>query len=256
MSENGYFAGVDVGTSYVKCVIIDKQKNIVSQFITCTGPNIEASINAAYDCARDKEPKHITATGFGRNRVKSANTTKTEISCHAKGAYHYFPQESTIIDIGGQDTKVIKIDQEGKKKSFKINRKCAAGTGAFLEEIANRLNIPPDEMNTFASRSDKEVSLGSYCTVFAKTEVLSLIEKGEKVEDIVKGAFESVVMRVIEMGRLEGTIVMTGGVVAHNDVIVKILEAHLKTDILTPPDPQSIGAMGAALFAMEEYSRP
>ena len=130
-----------------------------------------------------------------------------------------------------------------------MNRKCAAGTGSFLEEIAYKLNIPMNEMNTLAEKSDKETALSSFCTVFASTEILTRIKEGEKMEDMVKSAFESVARRVIEMDTLEGTIVMTGGVVAYNDVILKILAKSIGNKILAPPDPQLSGAVGAALFA-------
>ncbi len=115
-----------------------------------------------------------------------ADSVITEISAHAKGAYHYFPKKITIIDIGGQDTKIIKIDSKGKILGFKMNRKCAAGTGSFLEEIAYKLNIQLNEMNKLASKSDKETSLSSFCTVFASTEILTRIKEGEKVEDMVR----------------------------------------------------------------------
>jgi predicted CoA-substrate-specific enzyme activase len=132
-----------------------------------------------------------------------------------------------------------------------MNRKCAAGTGSFLEEIAFKLNIPMDEMNVLAGKSSKDTALSSYCTVFASTEILTRIKEGEKKEDMVKSAFESVARRVIEMDTLDGTVVMTGGVVAYNDIILKILSKQVGQKILTPPNPQLTGALGAALFAKE-----
>ena len=257
MAHDRYFAGIDVGTTYIKTVIIDDKNEIMGYFIERTGTDLKASINTAFEGAITRAAlsksaiEHITATGYGRSRVSLADTVKTEISCHAKGAYHYFPRKITIIDIGGQDTKVIKLDEKGKRVSFKMNRKCAAGTGAFLEEIARRLNIPMNKINTLAARSGKEISLASFCTVFATTEVLTRIKDGEKVEDMIRSAFESVAKRVIEMEELEGTIVMTGGVVAHNDIIVEILGKYVGDDILTPPYPQLTGAIGAALYARE-----
>jgi predicted CoA-substrate-specific enzyme activase len=258
MSDDEYFVGIDVGTSYVKSVIINKSKEIISSFVKRTGATIKESSKMAFEKSISNESlsrsaiKHITATGFGKNKISFANTTKTEISCHAKGAYHYFPKKITIIDIGGQDTKVIKLDNKGKIIRFKMNRKCAAGTGVFIEEIANRLDIPLNEMNHMASKSTKNAPLGSYCTVFAKTEILTRIKEGEKVEDLVKSAFESVIRRVIEMTELKGTIVLTGGVIAHNRIIGDILRREMNTEILIPPNPQLIGAIGAALFALEQ----
>jgi len=252
-----YFGGIDVGTSYIKVVIIDKQNNILGSFIGKTGADLNKSINDNFEetlinANISKELiKHTTATGFGRNNVSFADSVKTEISAHAKGAYHYFPKKITIIDIGGQDTKIIKVDSQGKTIGFKMNRKCAAGTGSFLEEIAYKLNIPVSKMNTLASKSSKDTALGSFCTVFASTEILSRIKEGEKTEDMVKSAFESVVKRVIEMDTLEGSVILTGGVIKYNKIIVKILEKYIGSKIFIPPDPQLNGAFGAALFAKE-----
>lgn len=257
MSKERYFAGIDVGTSYIKAVIINEKDRIAGSFIDRSSADLQKSITTVFEGAiatsevSQNEIKHITATGFGRRNISFADSVKTEISCHGKGAYHYFPKKITIIDIGGQDTKIIKIDSQGKILGFKMNRKCAAGTGTFLEEIARRLNIPTNEMNKLAAKSTKDTALSSYCTVFASTEILTRIKEGEKIEDMVKSAFESVVRRVIEMETLEGTIVMTGGVIAYNDIILKILAKHIGTEILTPPYPQLTGAVGAALFAKE-----
>lgn len=254
---NRYFAGIDVGTSYIKVAIIDENCEIVGFFIEKTDADLEKSINNAFKGAISHAniPKdkifHITATGFGRNNVSFSNSVKTEISAHAKGAYHYFTKKITIIDIGGQDTKIIKIDKKGKINGFKMNRKCAAGTGSFLEEIAYKLNIPMKEMNKLASKSLMDTALSSFCTVFASTEILSRIREGEKKEDMIKSAFESVARRVIEMDTLDGTVVVTGGVIAYNDILLNILSKFVKNEILIPPHPQLCGAIGAALFAKE-----
>jgi predicted CoA-substrate-specific enzyme activase len=253
--KEGYFAGIDVGTSYIKVVIIDEKNEIVGSFTNKSGADLQKSITPAFngaiadaDMSRNSI-KHITATGFGRANVSYADSVKTEISSHAKGAYHYFPRKITIIDIGGQDTKIIKIDEQGKIISFKMNRKCAAGTGSYLEEIMFKLNISMNEMNTLAAKSSKDTALNSFCTVFASTELLKRINEGDKIEDMIKSAFESVTRRVIEMDTLEGAIVMTGGVVAYNDIIIRILEKSIGNKILIPPNPQLNGAFGAALFA-------
>jgi predicted CoA-substrate-specific enzyme activase len=257
MVEGEFFAGIDVGASYIKAVVIDQNRDIVGYSVERSGADLQDTIGRAFEGALVKAGiprdavKHVTATGFGRKKVAFSGSTMTEISCHAKGTYHYFPRKITIIDIGGQDTKVIKLDENGKMTGFKMNRKCAAGTGAFLEEIAFRLDIPMDEMNALAAKSVNERPLASYCTVFAKTEILTRIKEGEKPEDMVRSAFESVARRVLEMDSLEGTVVMTGGVVAHNDMIVKILERYHGGEILIPRHPQLSGAFGAALFAME-----
>jgi predicted CoA-substrate-specific enzyme activase len=255
--SNKYYVGIDAGTSYVKALIITKKKKIKGFSVHRCTSDLQKSISLAFNEAvevagvsRDRI-EHITATGFGRRNVTFADSLKTEISSHAKGAYHYFEKEMTIIDIGAQDTKIIKVDKDGSILGFKMNRKCAAGTGTFLEEIANRLDIPMSRMNTLASDSSHDIALSSFCTVFACTEILSRIKEGEKTEDMVRSAFESVARRVIEMDTLDGTIVVTGGVVEFNDVILEILGRYIKGEILTPPHPQLIGALGAALFARE-----
>jgi predicted CoA-substrate-specific enzyme activase len=158
----------------------------------------------------------------------------------------------TIIDIGGQDNKIIKLDPNGLRTNFKMNRKCAAGTGAFLEEMALRLDIPLEEMNDMARRSQNMVKLGSYCTVFSGTEVLQYIRDGKKVSDIVKGLFFSVIKRITEMDSFTETVVMTGGVVAHNPFLVTMTQELIGRPVLVTDHPQLTGALGAALFALKE----
>jgi predicted CoA-substrate-specific enzyme activase len=198
------------------------------------------------------EQKRLAAisTGYGRRNVAYAKETKTEIGCHAKGCYLYFPFSITVIDIGGQDNKVIKLDDKGLRTGFKMNRKCAAGTGAFLEEMAMRLNIGLEEMDDLARQSENMIKLGSFCTVFSATEVLENIRSGKKLPDIVKGVFFSMIKRVLEMDSLTEKVVMTGGVVAHNLFLVKMTEEIIGREILVPEYPQLTGAIGAALYAM------
>jgi predicted CoA-substrate-specific enzyme activase len=254
---NDYYAGIDIGTSYIKSVIINNDIDVIGSFIEKTSPDLQKSINIAFQGSviaaniSNESIKHITSTGFGRKNVSFADSYKTEISSHAKGAYYYFPKKIKIIDIGGQDTKIIKIDSEGKIIGFKMNRKCAAGTGSFLEDIAFKLNIPLTEMNILASNSSYDAPLSSFCTVFASTEILSRIKEGERIEDMAKSAFESIVKRVIEMDTLDGNLVITGGVVKYNDIILKILSKQIRKEILKTPHPQLNGAIGAALFAKE-----
>jgi predicted CoA-substrate-specific enzyme activase len=258
MSRDNYYAGIDVGTSYIKAVIIDEKNEIVGTSIEKSGADLQRAINKAFkglilDANIIPESiNKITATGFGRRKVSFANSLKTEISSHAKGAYHYFPKKMTIIDIGGQDTKIIKTNAKGKTLSFKMNRKCAAGTGTFLEDIAYKLNIPLNEMNKIAAKSTKDTALSSFCTVFASTEILTRIKEGEKIEDMVRSAFEAIARRVIEMDTLKNFIVITGGVVAYNNIIIKILQKYVKNKISVPKEPQLCGAIGAALFAKEK----
>jgi len=196
------------------------------------------------------------STGYGRRNVAFTQETKTEIACHARGAYYHFPGAMSIIDIGGQDNKVIEVDAKGNRIDFKMNRKCAAGTGAFLEEIARRMDVPIEEMERLARESTEHVEIGSFCTVFSATEILALIRRGVKRPDIARGAFRSVVKRVTEMASFAGTVVATGGVVAHNPIVVEILGEAIGREVKTPPDPQFAGAFGAALYAADQMDGP
>ncbi len=251
------FAGVDIGSSRTKVVVLDREKRVLGSCVRKSGTDfsetaeicIDESLKIAH--AQREDVVRCVSTGYGRNNVAFSSSTKTEIGCHAKGCYHYFPMAMTIIDIGGQDNKIIKLDAEGRRINFKMNRKCAAGTGAFLEEMAMRLNIPLEEMDSLARQSREMVELGSYCTVFSGTEVLEKIRQGKKVPDIVKGLFFSVIKRVLEMDSLTETVVMTGGVVAHNPYLIHMIREIVKSEILVPEHPQLTGAVGAALFAME-----
>lgn len=252
-----HFCGIDVGASAAKLVIVDGVGNIAARAVKRSGVAYAASAEAclkealaAAGLARE-DITHAVATGYGRHNVPWATDTSTEIACHGKGVYHHFRRAVSVIDIGAQDNKIIHIDNAGRRTSFKMNRKCAAGTGAFLEEIAYRMNIEVAELNRLAAKATKDVALGSFCTVFAATEILARIRDGEKVEDIVKGAFRSVVKRVMEMDVIEGELALSGGVVAHNPLLVTLIGEMFGREPLVPPEPQFMGAMGAALFAME-----
>jgi predicted CoA-substrate-specific enzyme activase len=250
------FVGVDVGASHTKVAIVNSEKELIGHSVRKSGTDFteaaEICLKAALEMARTTN-EHIArcvSTGYGRKNVPFSHETKTEIGCHARGCYHYFPMAMTVIDIGGQDNKVIKVDDKGRRLSFKMNRKCAAGTGAFLEEMSLRLGIPLEEMDGLAEGAKNMVELGSYCTVFSGTEVLEKIRQGKKVPDIVKGLFFSVIKRVLEMDSLTDRVAMTGGVVAHNPYLVNMVEEITERDILVPEYPQLTGAVGAALFAM------
>jgi len=251
------FAGVDIGASRTKVAILDPQKNLIGRsekksgtdFSDTAGSCLESALKMA-NSSRSDIVKTVS-TGYGRNNVTFSDQTKTEIGCHAKGCYFHFPKAITVIDIGGQDNKVIKLDENGNRVSFKMNRKCAAGTGAFLEEMSMRLDIPLQDMDGLARQATEQVELGSYCTVFSATEVLEKIRQGKKVPDIVKGLYLSVIKRLLEMDALGDTVVMSGGVVAYNPYLVKMVEERIGREVLVPDYPQYSGAFGAALFAME-----
>jgi predicted CoA-substrate-specific enzyme activase len=252
-----YYAGVDCGTTTTKAVVIDARRQILGSHVRRSGANLlESAQEALAEALRiagleGEEPAFIMATGFGRRSVSFAQDSKTEISCHSTGCHFYYPEEITVIDIGGQDNKVVKLDASGRKISFKMNRKCSAGTGAFLEEMAYKLNIPVGDLEGLARRSTQGAELGSFCTVFTATEVLDRIRGGERLEDIVRGLFNSVAKRILEMERLSGRVIMSGGVVAHNPIVAEIISERAGVNVEIAPHPQEMGAFGAALFAAE-----
>ncbi|MBT4264589.1 MAG: ATPase [Deltaproteobacteria bacterium] len=257
MQSQPVFVGVDVGASRTKVAILDENKQLLGHQVRNSGTDFSKTAELCLDAslaeanASRRDISSVISTGYGRTNVEFSQGTKTEISCHAVGCYHYFPKAITIIDIGGQDNKIIKLDEAGKRTGFKMNRKCAAGTGVFLEEMSLRLNTPIDELNDQAVLSEDMVKLGSYCTVFSGTEVLENIRHGKKLPDIVKGLFYSVINRVLEMDSLTENVVMTGGVVANNPYIVQMTEEITGRKILVTDYPQLTGAIGAAIFALK-----
>jgi len=250
------FVGIDVGSSRTKAAVLDSALNLVGYDVRKSGTDFARTADECLNTSlrmAERDPEDVVytvSTGYGRKNVVFSEDTRTEIGCHGKGCYHYFPEAITIIDIGGQDNKIIKLDAAGRRLSFKMNRKCAAGTGAFLEEMSARLDIPLEDMDGLARKSTDMVKLGSFCTVFSATEVLENIRGGKKIEDIVKGLFYSVIKRVLEMDSLTEKVVMTGGVVQHNPFLVQMTEVQIGRSILVPPHPQLTGAVGAALYAL------
>jgi predicted CoA-substrate-specific enzyme activase len=256
MRHNSVYIGTDVGSSRTKVAVLDPEHRLIGYAIQKSGTDFTATADACLAQALGLAGVDASAianaisTGYGRKNVTYARDSRTEIGCHAGGCFLYFPRAITVIDIGGQDNKVIKLDDAGRRTGFKMNRKCAAGTGAFLEEMSARLDIPLDRMNDLAARSTSMVKLGSFCTVFSATEVLENIRHGKKIEDIVKGVFFSVIKRVVEMDSLTANVVMTGGVVAHNRYLVSMMEELIGRSVFVPEHPQLTGAIGAALYAM------
>lgn len=252
------YVGLDMGASRTKVAVIDRHGVLLGHAVKKSGIDFAATaalcLNAALEQARAKRNDIVkaVATGYGRNNVAFVTeTSKTEIGCHAKGCHYSFAGAITIIDIGGQDNKIIKLDAEGRRDSFKMNRKCAAGTGAFLEEMSSRLDIPLEQMNSMARQATETIKLGSYCTVFSATEVLENIRHGKPVADIIKGIFYSMIQRVLEMDSLSERVVLSGGVVAHNPYLVEMAAELIGRPVLLPEFPQFTGAHGAALYALD-----
>ena len=253
------YCGVDVGASSTKLVLIDGSQAVHARVVHPSGVNYQATASRCLEQAladaraTAADIRATVATGYGRQNVAFATSSATEIHCHGLGCHHDIPRTISVIDIGGQDNKVIHLEADGRRVNFKMNRKCAAGTGAFLEEIALRLGLKLEEMDPLARSTREAVALSSFCTVFAKTEILAHLRQGAPVEGIVRGAFSSVITRVVEMDPLPGEVVLTGGVVAHNPTIAEILSDRLGRGVTIPPYPQFTGALGAALLALSQF---
>lgn len=258
MSQKEHFGGTDIGASATKSVVINSRKQLLASDVRKTGIDFEACARESMDAVLAscnltyRDLAQTYSTGYGRHNVEFAQDSRTEIACHSRAVFHFFPRKTTVVDVGGQDNKIIHIDSSGRRENFKMNRKCAAGTGAFLEEVAQRIDVPLDQIDSIARQSSEIVHMGSYCTVFTKTEILAHIRAGKKVPDIVAGLIESVVKRILEMDPLAGDVVMSGGVVAHNPVLAEILSRHLQHPVQILPNAQLAGAFGAALFASED----
>lgn len=248
------YAGIDIGSCTTKAVAIDREGKIVGSHVLRSGIDYPGAAREALSLAlgsRELNGIPVISTGYGRRSITLAYSSKTEIACHARGVFASIPQALTLVDIGGQDNKVIRLNAQGQRTEFRMNRKCAAGTGTFIEEIALRMNIPLEQMDSMARKAQKRVRIGSYCTVFASTEILSLIRAGASPGEMARAVFESVVDRVMEMLPLTAPVVLCGGVVAHNHIIVDIFRERVSGDVIVPPHPQLTGAYGAALFARE-----
>jgi predicted CoA-substrate-specific enzyme activase len=254
-----YAAGVDVGSTQTKAVIIDEDRRIVSRSLIDTGANVVAAAEKAFLAALENGGIHeedvtfIVGTGYGRYKVVFGNTQVTEISCHARGAVHLFPGTRTVLDMGGQDTKAIRVRSNGEVLDFCMNDKCAAGTGRFLQMAAYALEIPLDELGSIALRAEKPVQISTTCTVFAESEVLSWLAHGKKIEDILMGVHRSIAMRSIALLRrvgIEEEVTFTGGV-ARNCGMVEVLNDMLGLRMNVSEESHFMGALGAALFALD-----
>jgi len=245
--------GIDAGSTTIKIIGIDENKNIVFEKIENTEPEVDKQVERLL---KDIDLSKITvvATGYGSNLIKFADKKVTEITCHAVGAFNYFNRGGTLIDIGGQDSKVVIISNKGKVLDFTMNDKCAAGTGRFLENIAWRLKIPVEKMGEIAINSNSEVKISSTCAVFAESEVISMLSKGEKLEAVIKGLHRALAKRIGAMANslnIYPPLILSGGV-AKNRAIQKMLQDELGFEVLIPENPQIIGAYGAAILGLNK----
>lgn len=254
-----YVAGIDSGSSSTNAVILDENKNILGYSIILTGGGAEISGRKAFEEALEKsglsrgDIAQIITTGYGRKNIEISDSSITEITCHAKGARYLYPEARTVIDIGGQDSKVITLDEEGNVINFVMNDKCAAGTGRFLETMAKTLGLTLDEMSVKGLGWKVPVTISNTCTVFAESEVVSLIAKNTDLADIINGLNQSIATKTVSLikrAKGEPPYIMTGGV-SNNVGVVKALEKELGHEIYVSKEAQICGALGAALFALE-----
>jgi predicted CoA-substrate-specific enzyme activase len=254
-----YAAGVDVGSTQTKAVIIDEAGAIAARALVDTGANVilaaETAFRAALEAGGMAEAavQCVIGTGYGRYKVTFGHAQVTEISCHGRGAVHMFPDTRTVVDMGGQDTKAIRVSAQGEIVDFCMNDKCAAGTGRFLGAAAAALDIPLDRLGPTALSGNRPVRISTTCTVFAESEVLSWLGKGRKIEDILLGVHKSIAARSAGLLRrvgIEPSVTFTGGV-ARNAAMVAALEERLGTPLNVSADSHFMGALGAALFALD-----
>ncbi|KDR94231.1 CoA-substrate-specific enzyme activase, putative [Peptoclostridium litorale DSM 5388] len=253
-----YTMGIDIGSTASKCIILKNGSYVEGSAVISVGAGTSGPKRAVAEALEkaNKSMEEITAvvaTGYGRNTFTHADKQMSELSCHAKGAHFIFPDVKTIIDIGGQDAKALKISPSGKLMNFVMNDKCAAGTGRFLDVMTHVLEVDISDLAKTGEQSQNPVDISSTCTVFAESEVISHLSNRVAISDIVAGIHNSVASRVAGLAKRVGVasqVVMTGGV-AQNAGVVKALERELDVSIETTPMAQLVGALGAALYAYE-----
>lgn len=254
-----YTMGLDIGSTASKGVILEDGKKIVAEVAVpsgtgTTGPTrVVNELFSRLNITRDDIAK-LVVTGYGRMKYTDSDKQISELSCHTKGVHFLVPTARTIIDIGGQDAKALKLDARGKLLNFVMNDKCAAGTGRFLDVMARILEVDVSQLGDLSAKSIKGVSISSTCTVFAESEVISHLSSDIPIEDIIAGIHESVAKRVSSLAKRVGIqkdVVMVGGV-AQNSGVVTAMEKSLDMNIIVPELAQLTGALGAALYAFDE----
>ena len=253
------YIGIDIGSTCAKTAVLNEKKEIIQEFVQPTGCS---SVDTAEEILQKLKLAGISlsddssccvATGYGRISVPYADKAVTEITCHARGAHFLDPSVRTVVDIGGQDSKVIRLNDDGSVKNFVMNDKCAAGTGRFLEMMAKTMEMNLDELSKVGLSYQEDITISSMCTVFAESEVVSLIAQNKATDDIVHGLNKAVAAKTASLVKRVGgeeAYMMTGGV-AQNQGLVKTLEERLGTKLVISDKSQLCGALGAALFATE-----
>ncbi len=257
-----YTLGIDIGSTASKCVMLADGKEIVAKSLISVGAGTSGPQRAISEVLEQAgkskdEMAFVLATGYGRNSLEEiADAQMSELCCHAKGATFLFPQVHTVVDIGGQDVKILQVEN-GVMTNFVMNDKCAAGTGRFLDVMARVLEVKVQDLGMLGAQSTKQVEISSTCTVFAESEVISQLSMGTDKRDIINGIHRSVASRVAGLAHRVGIrdqVVMTGGV-AQNSGVVKALEEALGHEVHISPLTQYNGALGAALFAYQKYQK-
>jgi (R)-2-hydroxyacyl-CoA dehydratese activating ATPase len=255
-------AGVDVGSTQTKAVLMADNGGveILARALIDTGANVVKAAQAAFDrcCQSANIPAadvgFVVGTGYGRYKIAFGNAQMTEISCHARGAHFLCPGTRTVIDMGGQDSKAISVGASGEVLDFVMNDKCAAGTGRFLANAAEVMGIGLDEIGPLSLKAARPVKIATVCTVFVESDILSYLAQGKRAEDIMGGVHLAIAKRTLSLARrltIEPEITMTGGV-ARNSGMVQALETVLGQKVQVSPDAHFMGAVGAALFALEK----
>lgn len=252
------FVGIDVGSSATKCIVLDSQNSLLGEHVVSSGFDYSQAAEMALARAlvaaegSREDVAYCVSTGYGRKCVSIANRQVTEITCHARGAREWYPGVRNVVDVGGQDTKIIRLTEQGRMTDYRMNAKCAAGTGTFLDSIAIKLGVTLAELDELAMKSTADTVMNSYCTVFTGTEVIERVKDGQPREDISMGLFRSIAMRISEMlSARDDAIALTGGVAAYCRALVRAVEEVMEVEVLLPPMPQHAGAYGAALIALE-----
>jgi len=253
------YSGIDAGSRAIKIVLLQKPDKVLAYETAPQGPLPAQHVQELYDrvLARQgldgDDVRYVVATGYARSNVKFADATITEITCHAAGVHHLLPEVRTVVEIGGQDSKLLWLSQAGTVRDFTMNDRCAAGTGRFLELVASRMERTMDELGPLAAASVNPAAISSMCAVFAETEIVGLLASGRLCQDIVAGVQQAVASRIAAMagGDVTPPLAFTGGVamVAGMD---KALAAALEQPVIVPERPQFTGALGAALLARME----
>ena len=258
-------AGVDVGSTQTKAVVMTENggREILGRALVDTGANVRKAADNAFRAVCQAASIHppevgfVVGTGYGRYNISFGNAQMTEISCHARGAHFICPTTRTVIDMGGQDSKAISLGKDGQVLDFVMNDKCAAGTGRFLANAAEVMGISLDEIGPLSLQATRAVKMATVCTVFVESDILSYLAQGKKAEDILGGVHLAIAKRTLSLARrisIEPDITMTGGV-ARNSGMVHALEEVLGIRLQVSPDSQFMGAIGAAVFALEKMDQ-